>query len=73
MVVIIAGCPVNATGPVGWLVNGVALHGSNDGLSYNGFGVWQNIAFEFNKLDMDVCSGHSTSIYPYHRKMHYFA
>lgn len=59
---------MNSTGPIGWFLNGVPLHGYNDGLSYNGFDVWQNLAVEFLKFDLDVCNGHSTNDYPYHRK-----
>jgi hypothetical protein len=57
------------TGPVAWFVNGVAMYGMSDGFSYNGANVWQNLAMEFNKFDMDVCNGMATSNTPYHRKL----
>lgn len=55
-------------GPVGRLVNGIALYSWNDGLSYNGFGVWENSAYEFLKYDLDICDGLAGSDDPYHRK-----
>jgi len=44
------------------------MNGWSDGLSYNGFNIWQNLAYEFQKYDVDVCNGAATSSYPYHRK-----
>lgn len=58
-----------SVGPVGWLVNGVALYGWSDGLSFNSGNVWQNVAMEFEKYELDVCYGMSTSpSNRYHRK-----
>ena len=62
------GCPVSKYGPIGWLVNGIALYGWSDGQSYNGFNVWQNLIMEFEKFDLDVCKGQATAGSPYHRK-----
>ena len=55
------------TGPVAWMVNGIALNGWSDGLSFSGSNVWQDVALEFVKDDLDVCYGEATATAPYHR------
>ena len=62
-----AGCSVPMGGPVAWLVNGVALYGWSDTLSYSNQGVWQNLAMSFEQYDMDPCSGHAANG-QYHRE-----
>jgi hypothetical protein len=56
------------TGPVAWFVNGISMNGWSDMMSYNGANAWQNIAFEFNKYDLDFCYGEATSDTAYHRE-----
>ena len=57
------------TGPVAWLVNGVALYGVSDGASFLNANVWQSVAAEFAKYDVDVCNGQATNPgAQYHRK-----
>ena len=68
MLIDTAGCVMNMTGPVAWMVNGIALHGLGDSMSYNGANVWQDLAFEFSYYDFDVCYGKATANTPYHRK-----
>ena len=50
------------------MVNGIALYGLNDGYSYNGANIFQNLAAEFEKYDFDACYGEATSTTAYHRK-----
>ena len=66
---IVVGCAVNSTGIIGWLVNGIALHGWSDGLSHNGVDVWHSLAFEFSKFDFDICLGKADDDNAYHRKI----
>lgn len=66
----LGGCPSNSTGQVGWFVNGVALYGWSDSLTYRGEGVWENLAAEFDKFDLDACLGHATAITSYHRMLY---
>lgn len=54
-------------GPVGWFVNGIALYGLTDGYSYNGNGVWESVAVQLSKYDLDICRGLATASTPYHR------
>jgi hypothetical protein len=49
------------------MVNGIALNGWSDGLSFGGSNVWQDVALEFVKDDLDVCYGEATATAPYHR------
>jgi|APCry1669189070_1035195.scaffolds.fasta_scaffold246478_1 hypothetical protein len=55
-------------GPVAWLVNGVALYGWSDTLSFNNQGVWQNLAMSFEVYDLDPCYGHAAGT-QYHREL----
>ena len=48
-------------------MNGVALYGWSDTLSYNLQGVWQNLAMSFEFYDMDPCFGHAAGT-QYHRE-----
>jgi len=56
------------TGPIAWLVNGIALYGWSDGLSYNGANIWQSISLAFNQYNLDICYGEATTSALYHRK-----
>jgi hypothetical protein len=50
------------------MVNGVALYGWSDTLSYKSQGVWQNLAMSFEVYDMDPCYGHAAGT-QYHREL----
>ncbi len=48
-------------GTIGYLVNGAGIFGWGDTQSYNGDGVFQNLAVAFEIYDLDVCAGHSAN------------
>jgi hypothetical protein len=48
-----AGCYFPYLGKIGSWVNGVAIYGTSDGLSYNSQGKWYNLAAEFEVYDLD--------------------
>ncbi len=41
-------------GSIGTLVNGVAIYGTGDGLTYSNGGFWYNNAVKLESYDMDV-------------------
>ena len=48
-------------GSIGFLVNGASIFGWGDTQSYNGEGVFQNLAIAFEIFDLDICYGHSAN------------
>lgn len=48
-----SGCFFPVLGKIGSWVNGVAIYGTSDGLSYNSQGKWYNLAPEFEVYDLD--------------------
>lgn len=48
-------------GGIGFLVNGASIFGWGDTQSYNGEGVFQNLALAFEIYDLDICYGHSAN------------
>lgn len=48
-------------GAIGYLVNGAAIFGWGDTMSYNNASDWQNLAIAFEVYDLDVCYGHSAN------------
>lgn len=48
-------------GTIGYLVNGASIFGWGDTQSYNGDGVFQNLAIAFEIYDLDICYGHSAN------------
>lgn len=48
-------------GSIGFLVNGASIFGWGDTQSYNGEGVFQNLAIAFEIYDLDICYGHSAN------------
>jgi hypothetical protein len=55
------GCYFPYLGKIGSWVNGVAIFGTSDGLSYNSQGKWYNLAAEFEVYDLDGISSSPSS------------
>lgn len=55
------GCYFPYLGKIGSWVNGVAIYGTSDGISYNSQSVWYNLAPEFEVYDLDICHGHAAN------------
>lgn len=49
----------NGLSKVGIMVNGASIYNWGDGMSYNNLGVWQTLAPEAEKYDVDLCGGHA--------------
>ncbi|MCH8906647.1 MAG: YHYH protein [Candidatus Heimdallarchaeota archaeon] len=45
-------------GPIGILVNGIAIFNALDGMSYNNQGIWNRNAHYWELAGMDSCNGH---------------
>lgn len=53
-------------GPIGLLVNGVAIFNADDGRSYNNQGFWRRNALIWEGVSFDVCRGHPAPDGCYH-------
>ena len=56
-------------GTIGLWVNGTAMFNWGDGFSYNGEGVWTNLAPVAEQYDVDICGGHAAGV-TYHHHSH---
>lgn len=48
-------------GALGYFVNGTSIFNWKDGQSYDGAGIWQNIAMAAEVHDLDICLGHAAN------------
>ena len=55
------GNKASVLGSIGTLVNGIAIYGIGDGLTYNSKSVWYNSAVVLEQYDIDVCGGHAAN------------
>lgn len=61
---------VSGANTSGYAVNGVAIFSWFDGQSYNGGGVWENLASVAEVYDVDICGGHAAGTTYHH---HHFS
>ena len=61
---------VSGANTSGYAVNGVAIYSWFDGQSYNGGGVWSNLASVAEVYDVDICGGHAAGTTYHH---HHFS
>ncbi|MEO8446862.1 MAG: YHYH protein, partial [bacterium] len=58
-------------GPIGVLINGVAIFNSGDAMSYNNQNIWHRVAQYFEAVSFDTSGGHPApgGVYHYHINM----
>ena len=59
------------SGSQGTWVNGVYIYAWGDGSTYNDSGVWSQLAMEFERYAMDVCTGHAAGALGYYHHHSY--
>jgi hypothetical protein len=59
-------------GQIGAWINGIAMYGPGDGISYGNLNVWHRNAYVFEKISFDQCLGHADVMGIYHNHVSRF-